>query len=291
MQNILTEEFEANLVATPSPFKQQRRILKIILFGSYARGDWVEDPAGRYFSDYDLLIIVSHKALTDEATYWCRGTERLLRDKSIKTPINIIVHTLREVNVALRSGQYFFTDILRDGVMLYDLSVKKEPRNEQGHRFVTPRPPRPKEAYKMAREYFDSHFENAVGFLKNAKFSHEQGHLKNAAFLLHQAAEQAYTALLLTLSLYVPKTHNIAFLRSLSEDLAPDAISAWPRDERRDRRLFQLLKRAYVEARYSKHYRITTEELDRLQARVAGLQETVKTVCARHLRALKNKVA
>ena len=62
-------------------------------------------------------------------------------------------------------------------------------------------------------------------------------------------------------------------------------------DERRDRRLFQLLKRAYVEARYSKHYRITTEELDQLQARVAGLQETIKTVCARHLRALKNKVA
>ncbi|WP_459874153.1 hypothetical protein, partial [Endothiovibrio diazotrophicus] len=26
--------------------------------GSQARGDWVEDLANRYFSDYDLLVVV-----------------------------------------------------------------------------------------------------------------------------------------------------------------------------------------------------------------------------------------
>lgn len=31
------------------------KLLKIILFGSYARGDWVEYPVGRYFSNFDLL--------------------------------------------------------------------------------------------------------------------------------------------------------------------------------------------------------------------------------------------
>ncbi|WP_459874071.1 nucleotidyltransferase domain-containing protein, partial [Endothiovibrio diazotrophicus] len=31
---------------------------RLVLFGSYARGDWVEDPANRYFSDYDLLVVV-----------------------------------------------------------------------------------------------------------------------------------------------------------------------------------------------------------------------------------------
>lgn len=33
------------------PHLQRGRLLKIILFGSYARGDWVEDPVGRYYSD------------------------------------------------------------------------------------------------------------------------------------------------------------------------------------------------------------------------------------------------
>ena len=31
----------------------------IILFGSYARGNWVEDLVTGYFSDYDLMVIVA----------------------------------------------------------------------------------------------------------------------------------------------------------------------------------------------------------------------------------------
>lgn len=48
------------------------RLLKIILFGSYARGDWVEDPVGRYFSDYDLLVVVDREELTDVPEFWAR---------------------------------------------------------------------------------------------------------------------------------------------------------------------------------------------------------------------------
>lgn len=51
------------------------RPLKIILFGSYARGDWFEDPVGRYFSDYDLLVVVDREELTDLPEFWAR-TER-----------------------------------------------------------------------------------------------------------------------------------------------------------------------------------------------------------------------
>ena len=47
------------------------RILKIILFGSHARGDHVDAPlsANQYKSDYDILVIVSQKELTDRAAY------------------------------------------------------------------------------------------------------------------------------------------------------------------------------------------------------------------------------
>jgi len=34
------------------PYKRKGAILKIILFGSHARGDWVSDPIGGYISDY-----------------------------------------------------------------------------------------------------------------------------------------------------------------------------------------------------------------------------------------------
>jgi predicted nucleotidyltransferase len=44
-------------------WKKKGRILKIILYGSYARGGWVDEPhtAKGYQSDFDLLIIVSDK--------------------------------------------------------------------------------------------------------------------------------------------------------------------------------------------------------------------------------------
>ena len=286
---ILFEEFEATSAATPSQAKKQRRILKIVLFGSYARGDWVEDPAGRYFSDYDLLIVVSHKELTDETAYWYTASDRLLRDKSIKTPVNIIVHTLPEVNDALRKGQYFFTDILRDGVMLYELSGKKKPQNKQLYQFVSPKPLSPQEAYDAARKYFEHWFEASQRSFINFHDDLKREWNNDAAFTLHQSAERIYTAFLLTETLYVPKTHNLEFLRSLSEGEDARLIAAWPRDQRRYQRRFQLLKRAYVEARYSEHYQITQEELRWLGARVAHLQQLVKLACEERLAALKKQ--
>ena len=62
---ILFSEFEAAIAGGKAEFKRQGQILKVILFGSYARGDWVDDPVGGYVSDYDLLVVVNDEKLTD----------------------------------------------------------------------------------------------------------------------------------------------------------------------------------------------------------------------------------
>jgi len=78
---ILMEEFEAAISLGNQPWKRGGRILKILLFGSYARNDWVDDPENGYQSDFDLLIIVSHEKLTDIADYWYIAEDRILRDE------------------------------------------------------------------------------------------------------------------------------------------------------------------------------------------------------------------
>jgi len=100
---ILFEEFEQALGLATSTRKKQGRILKIILFGSYARGGWVDEPhtAKGYISDYDLLIVVNQKELTDFTDYWYTAEDRLIRETAIKPPVNFIVHTLDEMNDAL----------------------------------------------------------------------------------------------------------------------------------------------------------------------------------------------
>ena len=68
-------------------------------------------------------------------------------------------------------------------------------------------------------------------------------------------------------------------------------VDAWPRDERLDRRRFELLKRAYVEARYSESYVITTVDLETLGRAVWKLREIVVLVCAERLDALREAAA
>ena len=91
--------------------------------------------------------------------------------------------------------------------------------------------------------------------------------------------------------LYFPRSHNIKFLRSLSEDREPRLIDAWPRETKKDRARFERLKRAYVEARYSASYSITTEDLDSLAASVSRLRDIVEQVCRERLAELEAEAA
>jgi len=285
---ILFEEFgDATAIAT-SDWKKQARILKVILYGSYARGGWVDEPhtAKGYQSDFDLLVIVNHAKLTDTVEFWSQAEDRLNRElaitKTLRTPVNFIVHTLQEVNDGLAHGRYFFMDIARDGIALY------ESDDTELHQ---PKPKTPGQALAMAREYFQEWLPSAGEFYGSAQHSVQQGWLKKAAFDLHQATERLYHGVLLVCTFYTPHVHNLAFLRTQAERIDPRLIDAWPRDNRVDRARFEKLKQAYVKARYSRHYRISAEELAWLAERVEVLGQSVQVICEEHIAALERSAA
>jgi predicted nucleotidyltransferase/HEPN domain-containing protein len=278
VQRILMDEFGAAIARATQPHRRGGKIYKIILFGSYSRDDWVDEPENGYQSDYDLLIVVSHADLTDIADYWYVAEDKILRDQSIARPANIIVHSLDEVNSALKRGEYFWVDIARDGIALYELP---------GHALATPMPLTPSDGYRMAEAYFDEWLKTADNFHSLALTAFEKGMLKEAAFLLHQTTERLYICFLLVQTLYFPRSHNIKFLRSLAEDKEPRLIDAWPRATRLDRSRFERLKRAYVEARYSPSYAISGDDLDALASAITYLRGVVAGLCSERLAALK----
>jgi len=190
-----------------------------------------------------------------------------------------IVHTLDQVNAQLKVGQYFFDDIISQGVLLYDLH-DRTPNGKPRYRLAQPVPPDEATASRMAKEYYEQRMGAAKEFLIDFKASMERQSYKHAAFHLHQVVEGIYSAFLLNHTLYSPPTHNIKYLRSRAEDMEPKLRPVWPRDTRPYRRRFELLKKAYVEARYSKHYKITEEELQWLAQCVERLIEVVDAVCA-----------
>ncbi|BCM86721.1 nucleotidyltransferase domain-containing protein [Methylobacterium indicum] len=122
---ILFEEFEAAQKGQLSDKYKGGRILKLVLFGSHARGDWVDDHTTGYHSDYDLLVVVETERFTDPHDFWERAEERLLRELTVthrlRTQVSVIVHSIHDLNDQLAHGRPFFVDITRDGIVLYEV--------------------------------------------------------------------------------------------------------------------------------------------------------------------------
>ena len=285
---LLFEEFEEARALATREWKKKGRILKIILYGSYARGNWVDEPhtAKGYQSDYDLLIIVNDQRLTDRVHYWAKAEERLNRElaitKTLKTPVNFIVHTLHEVNDGLAHGRFFFMDVARDGIALYQSDDSE---------LAEPKPKTPAQALAMAKEYYEEWLPSGFRKLELALEAKNRGYNKDAAFLLHQAAESLYHTVLLVCTFYTPHVHNLGFLRTQAERLDRRLTHVWPKDHRKERAMFEKLKDAYVKARYSKHYRISAEELGWLSERVEELGRIVQAICEERIQMLERSAA
>ncbi|MCJ2027674.1 nucleotidyltransferase and HEPN domain-containing protein [Methylobacterium sp. J-067] len=280
---ILFEEFEEFQKGKTSQKKKRGRIVRVVLYGSHARGGWVEDRASGYFSDYDVLVVVNHENLVDEVDLWDPVRDRIIQTEMLKpwphATTNIIVHSHADVNDQMSRGRPFFTDIVRDGITLYE---------SEGFPLAEPGPLTPEARNEEAWLHYETWFSSAdrsfiTGQEQAAKGLQDLGWRKSAAFSLHQATESYYHCALLVLTLYSPQLHALRRLRPMAEGVDRRLVEAWPRNTRLARRRFNLLHDAYVKARYSRHYTISLEELEWLAERVGVLQRIVREVCAEPL--------
>jgi HEPN domain-containing protein len=188
--------------------------------------------------------------------------------------VTLLVHAIKQVNQEIRSGQYFFADVVSEGVLLFDS------RHVQ---LAQPKALGPRERLELAERNFRYWFESAGEFYRGAGYYAGRGLRSHAAFLLHQAAERYFHAALLVFTGYKPKTHDIELLANQTAPLHSAMQGALPREAPEDERLFKLLKRAYIEARYSKSYRVTAEEFAILAPRVLDLGARVRAACSEKL--------
>jgi uncharacterized protein len=190
--------------------------------------------------------------------------------------VSFIVHSLTEINGQLERGRPFFVDIVEQGLALYQA---------EGFEFAAPRRLPPDEARAEAQKYFDEWFPSARRRDELARVAQAKGFLKEAVFDFHQATERAYHCVLLVLTLYSPKSHRLNFLRSQCEQIVPALAMAWPRGTKSERRCFELLRQAYVNARYSPQYEITADELGWVGQRVEALLALAYDACISHMNA------
>jgi HEPN domain-containing protein len=126
---------------------------------------------------------------------------------------------------------------------------------------------------------FDNWFESANEFLDTTFDDIKKERYKKAAFELHQATERFYTTVLLVFSTYKPKLHDLEKLGVRVQAFCPEFKDIFPRETQKEKDLFDLLKRAYVEARYSMSYKITRQELEYLADCVIKLRDLTQKLC------------
>ncbi len=268
-------------------------IKMVILFGSYARGTWVEDVytdpedhiTYEYKSDIDILAVTETQGQANSIKIWDK-VDQLINNCKRSISVSIIAHDINDLNKKLEMGEYFFIDIKKEGIMLYDsgeYKLAKTRKLSNGER------------KEVAKEDFDYWFESAKGFIrhfnyamndtdyKKDAFSHTDLSLKIAAFQLHQATERLYVTLLLVFTQYRPKLHDLTKLSKKVRCFDPRLMTVFPRKTKKDKHLFNLLKRAYVEARYKKSYTITKEELEYLAVRVEKLMKLTEEICKKKI--------
>jgi HEPN domain-containing protein/predicted nucleotidyltransferase len=246
----------------------------LILFGSYARGDWVEDldPETlqyRYQSDFDLLIVTETSRQADRVEQNNQLSRRLAKTIH-RTPISLIAEDIQFINRRLRKSQYFYIDILREGILLYDSGK---------FQLAEPIEITPKERKKLAEEDFEYWFTKAIKYKEYSEIAFEKDDYNESVFFLHQAAERLYGATLLVFTRYKPSTHDIEKLGQRVSSIEPKFITIFPRSNDEDKERFKLLRKAYVDARYKPSYTITKEQLDWLTERIRELQTLTEKLC------------
>lgn len=284
----------------------------IILYGSYATGKYVEYDTRiefgirtTYMSDYDILVVtngakdkeVGQKLDNIEAIYYKnhsindilfvaeKGNQEPIsvRNPERQTPVQFINEDIKKLNKDLSDGRYFYSQIKEEGIILYDSG-----RHKLGRR----RKLRYEEITKQAEEYFEEKYKNAEEFFDNVKYNYNKGAYKMSSFMLHQTFENLFYAVRLVYTLENNKMHNLvkllASVRKYSEEFE---AAFFPGKTDAEMRLFNLVKSAYVEARYNPGFEVTKRDIESLMSIAEKLFVLVKKLCDQRIEEYENSAA
>lgn len=257
----------------------ENKVAFIILFGPFARGDWIRyrhNDAGithEYLSDYNFLIITKDGNGTGKFFDLERKIKKKIEGSTgakESHSSHIIIEPINLVNKELEKSQYFFCDIIKEGILLY---------NSGEFELSNPKQTGEEEQKEAAKANYEHWFNGASGFLVDYQSALKRNDYKKASFYLHQATENLYNCTLLTLGGYKPKSHDLEELNQLCAFYSHDFLTIFPKANKEQKECFKLLQQAYIDARYSKYFHINHGQLEYLTTRVERLKGLVEAVC------------
>ena len=270
----------------------------IVLYGSHARGDYkdgkIKEVGGMptmFRSDFDILVIVDRpdeKEQPDKRLSYFQPVfvgetsikiKDLLKPYLTEIPVQVIVEQISRVNQLIEDRQFFFLDIQREGIELY---------NSGKCGFVEP-PEKvsPEVRRQYAEDYFEMWFKKAKKFFKGARFYLQELDYTESAFMLEQAFEFCYKCIGYVFTHYAPDEHDLFKLREIAEKYEPSLIDIFPIDKLGEKDDFDKLSRAYIGSRYIKDYKVEKSEIVRWKTETEKLLDVTEKACKAKIDILK----
>ena len=256
-----------------------KQVEMVVLFGSYAKNKYVDydqrvefGTPTYYMSDYDIVILTRKPIGAIEYSLYEKIKDRFFENKNrpFHTHPQFLNYGIDDFNHALTKAHYFETEIKQDGVILYDSGAYKLARRRKLDYT---------EIKERAQKYFDDKFGRANQFLKGVTFYCEDGDCRMASFHLHQSVENFLRTIPMVFILYGYKSHNLSELMNATKKHTAEIFRVFPRDTDEEKRLFDLLQRAYIESRYNPDFEIAKGDIDALLPKIEQLRDIVDTVC------------
>ncbi len=270
----------------------------IVLYGSHARGDFKDGKIKKvggmptmFRSDYDLLVIVDkpdEKEQPDRRLSYFQPVfvgETSIKIKDIikpylsEFPAQVIVEQISRVNQLIEDRQFFFLDIQREGIELY---------NSGKCSFVEPpEQVSPEVRRQYAEDYFEMWYNEAISFGRIVEFCNSIQDYRKAAFNLEQTFEMCYKCIGYVFTHYAPDEHDLFKLRETAEKYEPSLIKVFPIDKLSEKNDFDKLSRAYIGARYIKGYEVDKSEIERWKTEAEKLLVATEHSCKAKIEILK----
>lgn len=209
---------------------------------------------------YDFLVLIANGAHQPLQEY----KECIEADCAPIAPVSVIVHKANEIYPLLERGHIFFSTVC----------TKKNLVFEDGrHELPAPMRMPVEEITAKARVNFQHGFSKAKIFLEGAHYYQVKKENEMAGFMLQQAAEHTYRSLIRALTGYKLVTHSLSRLMHFCTRFARELSNFFPRTTEEENRIFSLLQKAYVNARYKDDFEVEENDLSLLSERVTALQQ------------------
>jgi len=221
-----------------------------------------EAPTSQLTADYFFLVLL--KGFEGKDPY--EWQDKIEQQCSSFMPVTVIVLDTGTFTQWVETGHRFAGLVVQSAVAIYDAgTISFSPAATQDDTA----------ALKAAEKYCKEGLVRAKEFLAGAELFRVRNQNKMAAFMLHQATEHALHALLKGGTGYHTHTHSIERLVRYGSLVSYQLPDIFPRKTEQDKRLFALLQKAYVEARYKEDYSISVSDLLLLTEKVRHLQDIV----------------